>query len=102
MISTMPIVTYDKVADALSIDLLAGAVRARTETRGPGELLHYDAEGRLIEVEILGASTRYPPGELERAQSPVVWMSLAEAAKESGLSPVTLRVQIRNEKLEAE
>lgn len=96
------LITYDREADALAIDLLPTATRARTERLRPGVFAHYDGEDRLIELEVLGASARYPRAELERVGTPADWLTLAEAAKEAALSPATLRSQIHKGRLKAE
>lgn len=75
------LVTYDREADALAIDLVENARRARTERLEGGVLLHRDRDGRAIEIEILGASARYPREALEQINSPVEWLTLLEAAR---------------------
>lgn len=92
--------TYDKDADALSVTLLE-AERARTVQVAPGVLVHFDREQRVIELEVLGASGRYPPAVLEQLSSPAEWLTLADAAKEFGLSASTLRNQVLNKKIPA-
>ena len=67
----------------------------------PGILAHFDRDKHLIEIEILGASAHYPPAVLERLSSPAEYLTLAEAAKEFGLSPSTLRNQVLNRKIPA-
>lgn len=93
--------TYDREADALSITLLPDVPRARTQQVRRGILAHYDGKDRLIELEVLGASDMYAPAVLERMASPAELLTIAEAAKESGLNPSTLRKQIGNKKLKA-
>lgn len=102
MISGVMQLTYDEAVDALSIDLVPGARRARTRKLQPGVLVHYDQDGRLIELEILMASSRYPHADLARLGSPAEWLTLGEAATEARLSAATLRKQIHNHRLEAE
>jgi hypothetical protein len=96
------LVTYDREVDALAVDRLPGARRARTDVLEPGILLHRDKGGRPIELEIVAASTRYPVRDLEQIGSPVEWQTLGEASKEIGLSAATMRGLIRNKRLEAE
>lgn len=93
--------TYDKAADALSVTFLEGE-RARTVKVAPGILAHFDREQRLIELEILGAGGRYPPATLERLGSPVEYLTLAHAAKETGLDASTLRRQLLKKRLRGE
>lgn len=94
--------TYDADADALSVTLLANATRVRTVTVAPGILAHFDRERRLIEFEILGASEHYSRAVLERIESPAEYLTLVEAAKESGLDTSTLRRQLLKGRLTGE
>lgn len=94
-------ITYDREADALGIELLPGARRARTRRLSSGLLLHIGRDEQPVELEILMASTRYPMETLEQIGSPVEWLSLAEAGQEADLAPSTLRKQIHNGRLEA-
>lgn len=94
-------ITYDREADALAINLLPGARRAGTRRLDSGLLLHTGVGGQPVELEILMASARYPVETLEEGGSPVEWLTLAEAAQESGLASSTLRKQIHNARLEA-
>lgn len=91
--------TYDPTADAVSLELVPGAARARTLRVDAGTLLHYDRQKRLIELELLGASGRYERAALEEMASPAEYLTLLAAAKESGLSPVTLRQQLQKGRL---
>ena len=95
-------ITYDREADAVSIDLVRRARRRRTDRVAPGVLLHSDSKGRPVELEILMASSRYQLRELERIGSPVEWLTLAEAGAEAKLAPATLRKQIHNGRLNGE
>jgi len=94
-------ITYSPTADAVAIDLVEAAKSASTRELGGGINLDYDEDGRLIGIEILDASRHYPRKELEQHPSPVEYMTLAEAAKESKLSTGTLKAQIHNERLPA-
>jgi excisionase family DNA binding protein len=95
-------VTYDAEADAVSITLLADVPRAKTVQVRRGILVHFDAQDRLLELEILQARAQYPPATLERLGSPVEYLTLAQAAKETGLDASTLRRQILNKRLQGE
>ena len=55
----------------------------------------------LASVEILDASSRYPAASLRNLPAPMDWMSLAEAAAESGITPDALRRQVLNGRLAA-
>ncbi len=92
--------TYSPGADTLGIDLVPGGQAARTIRFSPEVAADFDDTGRLLYVEILGASAWYPKAELEQLDTPVAWLTLAEAAKESGLAAATLRVQLNQGRLE--
>jgi len=94
--------TYDREADAVSIDLKPRAKRKTTRKVSPGVFVHTDRRGTVIEIEILAASSRYSSKELKALDSPAEWLTLIEAANEAGLSPSTLRNQIKNGKLIAD
>jgi uncharacterized protein YuzE len=50
-------IEYDPKADAMYIRLAAGQVADSDEVR-PGVVLDFDAEGRVLGVELLDVSTR--------------------------------------------
>ncbi len=85
-------ITYDPEADAIDLGKPAG--RVETQEVQKDYYADYDSRGRLVGFEILNASKHYQDYSLSSLPSPVEWLTLAEAAKESGLSPGTLRVQI--------
>jgi excisionase family DNA binding protein len=95
-------ITYDRAADTFSLELLPRAPRARTVELKAGVLVHFDRGGRLTGLEIRRASTRYARAALERLGSPMEWLTLGQAAAESGLSAATLRKQIHNGRIGAE
>lgn len=51
-------VTYDPEADALAI-LLVDSEVTRTQNIAPGVEVDFDANGRVLSFEILGASKKY-------------------------------------------
>ncbi|TAH38057.1 MAG: DUF2283 domain-containing protein [Planctomycetota bacterium] len=51
-------VSYDQRTDILSVILRDDAPVAESDEDKPGVVLDYDAEGSLISLEILDASTR--------------------------------------------
>lgn len=92
-------ISYDREADALSVHLATGR-SVETIGLGPGINADLDAGGRLLSLEVLRASEAYPPAELAAlGEAPVRWLTLAEAAHESGLAAATLRVQLNAGKI---
>ena len=84
--------TYDERADAMVI-LLAKAEVEETKDIAPGVYADYDAEGRVIALEILKASQKYDLDQAE-IEPPNPYMPLSAAGEMYGLSPTTLRHQI--------
>lgn len=99
--------TYDPQADALMIILVEQSGRATSRPHivsreiATGMFLDVDRHGNPLGIEILDASVRIPRKQLNALPSPARILSLAEAAKESRLSPDTLRSQINNGRLRA-
>ena len=56
-------IEYDKKVDALYIRIQEKDV-ARTQEVSDGVNLDFDSEGRLIGLEVLGASKRYPSADI--------------------------------------
>ena len=50
-------IEYDRQADAMYIRLMAGIVAESEEVR-PGVVLHCDAEGKVLGIEMLDVSLR--------------------------------------------
>lgn len=93
-------VLYDPEADALAIDLVNNPKsRIKTRRLNPDLRLDIDETGRLVGIEVLNASHHYPRKRLEQLPTGVEWLTLAEAAEESGLSTSTLRIQINKGRL---
>ena len=93
--------TYDPGADVLGLWLPGSSRGALTHEIAPGIHADVTPDGRLTSVEVLDASARYPVDTLRSLCSPEDWMTLSEAARESGLKPATLRRQVLNGRLEA-
>lgn len=64
----------------------------------PGVILNYAEDGSLSSVEILGASKRYPSGQLAAA-SVDEFIDLKMASKLAAIAPVTLRTQAEKGRL---
>jgi excisionase family DNA binding protein len=91
---------YDPSVDAMAIQFTPGGERyAKSVEVKPGVILDFDHDGRLLAVELLDASWHIPIEELKTWPSGETWLTLAEAAKESGHSPATLRVLINQGRL---
>jgi len=60
-------VTYDPEADALAITFGPGAIEGE-EVRA-GVILHYDAEDRVVAIEVLQASKTLTPGAIAALQA---------------------------------
>lgn len=91
--------TYDRAADALSIELLPDATSARMVQIAPDCNADLDKRGRLVSIEILQASAYYSKAQLERLERTSDELTLREAAEESDLAATTLKNQIRAGKL---
>ncbi len=68
------ILEYDKQVDALYIRIQEVKV-ARTEEIEEGVNLDFDAEGKLVGIEILNALQRYRPEDLFRVSSEALALS---------------------------
>lgn len=86
-------ISYSPEADALLVRLAKGRSASMTKL-GPGINADLDAKGRLLSIEVLGASGWYPRTELEQLGPPVQMISIADAVEESGLESSTLRRQL--------
>ncbi len=93
--------TYDPTVDALTIEFGGRRRVARTDEVRPGMLLDCDEQGKPIAIEFLDASEQFPRLLLETLPLPRALLPLTTAASRAGLSPATLRQQIRNERLRA-
>jgi excisionase family DNA binding protein len=93
--------TYDPEVDAFALQLSHGKGHIRSREIAPGIYVDFDSADHIVALEILDASHHVPKANLKRLRSPAQDLTLREAAKESGLSPTTLRVQIRNGRIRA-
>ena len=64
----------------------------------PGIILNYAEDGSLSSVEVLGATRRYPAGQLA-ACSVDEFIDLRTASRLAGIAPVTLRTQAEKGRL---
>jgi len=94
--------TYDREADALLVRFGATKGMARTIVAQPGVHLDFDTQGRLVSLEVLGASTKITPAALAGLEDGTEWLLLSDAAALAQLSPVTLRVQINKGRITGE
>jgi uncharacterized protein YuzE len=62
----MPKVSYDPVSDAAYIRFSAGDIEESQEV-STGIVFDYDAEGRIVGMEILDARAHLPPEVLDEA-----------------------------------
>ena len=63
--------TIDREADALYLDL-DDAPAAESEEISPGVILDYNAEGKVVGIEMLHLSKRVAAGKLDRMQMETV------------------------------
>ncbi|MCC7055684.1 MAG: DUF2283 domain-containing protein [Gemmatimonadaceae bacterium] len=92
--------TYDPEADALYVRLGdAPRTVARTRSVAPGIQFDVDADGKLLGIEILRASTQVHADALTAEGPGEEWLTLVEAGKHAGRSPSTLRVLLHTGKL---
>jgi len=94
--------TYDADGDVLGIWLSAASSDVRSLEVAPGIHADVSPDGRLVSLEILDASLRYPAASLRHLPTPDEWLTLAQAAAESGITPDALRRQALNGRLAAE
>ena len=93
--------TYDADADALYVRLGDPNRRtARTHAVAAGVHLDFDAEGRLVGIELLDVASRVHPDALVDLDSGEEWLTLVEAGRHANRSPSTLRVLLHTGKLE--
>jgi excisionase family DNA binding protein len=94
-------IEYDKDVDALAISFVDRPRSARTKEVAEGINLDFNKKGELVAIEILDASRFASQESLGKLPATSDELSLAEAAKESGLEPDTLRRVINNGRLKA-
>lgn len=94
--------TYSRSADALMIHLDDSKARV-TGADLPGGVGFIDlaADGTVLAIEILDASTRYSKAALENLSEEETVMSLADAAAIAGLTPIAMRKAVERGRLEA-
>jgi uncharacterized protein YuzE len=93
--------TYSADVDAFAAWFGQGVGRVVTRELGPGIHADFDERGTLVGIEVLDASTHYERQALEQLASPIEYLTLAEASRESKLAVNTLRNQINNGRLPA-
>ncbi|HXC25266.1 MAG TPA: DUF2283 domain-containing protein [Gemmatimonadaceae bacterium] len=95
------LLTYDPAVDALAVELNPNGRSVRTVQLAPGVNVDFDTAGRVLTLEVLDASHHVSRKALEVLPTGAESLTLAEAARESGLSANTLRSLIRNNRLPA-
>ena len=92
-------IEYEPAVDILTIYLQdqETALRSSDEVE-PGIILNYAENGGLSSIEIMDASSRYPPGELAAASVDEL-IDLKTASHLTSIAPVTLRTQAGKGKL---
>ena len=94
--------TYDEDADILGIWFPDAVGRtARTIQVKPWIHVDVDVNGACTGIDLLDAKHQIPLSALRQLPRPESWSTLAEAAKESGLSADTLRVLVHRGRLKA-
>jgi excisionase family DNA binding protein len=91
--------TFDRGADAVYISCSSRRI-SHTHRVTPDVSVDVDKGGLVVGIEILNA-TEHLGANVNNLPSAREELSLTEAGKRSGLSPTTLRVQIRNKRLKA-
>ena len=92
-------VEYDSEIDILTIYLQDPETPLSYSSEAEaGVILNYAEDGRLSSIEILGASKRYPPGQLA-AHSIDEFIDLRMASKLAEIAQVTLRTQAEKGRL---
>lgn len=96
-------VLYIASEDALSV-IITQAERPISREIAPGVTGDFDQDGRLVALEILDASKRYPDADFNALPDGQEWLTLEEAsvaAAEEGetISPSTMRVQLKAKRL---
>ena len=94
-------ITFDDVADVVHIELSPGPATL-TRKEGPGVIVGYDENDRIMSIQVLDASKQFDADTLALLRGPVTYLSLAEASKVSGLSANTLRLLLNNGRLKGE
>lgn len=97
--------TYDSSVDALYVTLSTPRGRIATREVGPGVYLDFDQRNALVGIEILDASKFYSKATLAEIESPVIWITLTEAQRESAdegepIKAVTLRALVASGELQ--
>lgn len=92
-------IRYDREADALAVQFRDGARSRRTIRVTDTVYVDIDARGRVITVEVIDASAQLPKASLDDLPTADDELTLAEAARESGLTAGTLRVLLNRGRL---
>lgn len=89
-------IRYEKSVDALAIEFHPAAKSVRMVKVAKGINVDFDADGRLMTIEILDATYHVGKAALEQLAVKATSMTLAEAETRTGLAAQTIKVQIHN------
>lgn len=92
-------IEYDENVDALAISFVENPQSSRTTQVAAGINLDFNSKGKLVVIEILDASRFAPRSKLRKLPTARQELTLADAARESGLSADTLRSLIHKKRL---
>ena len=87
-------ITYDRNVDAMMI-LFADLDIEETKDIAPGMYVDYDADGRVVALEILKASEKYDISNIE-SNGPNSYLSVSDVGNLFGISPASFQYQITN------
>ena len=99
--------TYSETEDALYVTLATPRGRIVTREVASGIYLDFDQRKALVGIEVLDASRLYSNATLSGLASPIEWITLAEAARESAdegetIKAVTLRALVASGELQGQ
>jgi len=91
-------IEYEPEVDILTVYFHPPATPLKSSNERDGTVLNYGTDGKLVSIEIMDASGRYPHSQLA-ALSVDELIDLKEAARLASIAPVTLRTQAEKGRL---